>query len=165
MTLLSFLLLYTRQILISFLVLNPALCSWTFTNFNIIWNLSVHFIMVIGNQSGHLTLKFVLKFFLKNVFYNGLDPFFILVSFFFFFFFEKKKLRDLYVTFHKVLFFLKWCSFNLRFFRSKSEVLFIFSRFKSGVLVPFAYNTMGCTSSEATGVKKKKSQTNSLYKN
>ena len=163
MTLLSFLLLYTRQILISFLVLNPALCSWTFTNFNIIWNLSVHFIMVIGNQSGHLTLKFVLKILLKNIFLQRVGS----ISYFsFFFFFEKKKkLRDLYVAFHKVLFFLKSCSFNLRFFRSKSEVLFVFSRFKSGVLVPFAYNTMGCTSSEATGVKKKKSQTNSLYKN
>ena len=163
MTLLSFLLLYTRQILISFLVLNPALCSWTFTNFNIIWNLSVHFIMVIGNQSGHLTLKFVLKILLKNIFLQRVGS----ISFFsfFFFFWKKKKLRDLYVAFHKVLFFLKSCSFNLRFFRSKSEVLFVFSRFKSGVLVPFAYNTMGCTSSEANGVKKKKSQTNSLYKN
>ena len=163
MTLLSFLLLYTRQILISFLVLNPALCSWTFTNFNIIWNLSVHFIMVIGNQSGHLTLKFVLEILLKNIFLQRVGS--ISYFSFFFFFLKKKKLRDLYVAFHKVLFFLKSCSFNLRFFRSKSEVLFIFSRFKSGVLVPFAYNTMGCTSSEANGVKKKKSQTNSLYKN
>ena len=62
--------------------------------------------------------------------YNGLDPFLILV--FFFFFEKKKKLRDLYVAFDKVLFFLKSCSFNLRFFRSKSEVLFIFSSLSPG---------------------------------
>ena len=95
--------------------------------------------------------------------YNGLDPFLILV--FFVSFEKKKKLRDLYVAFHTVLFLLKSCSFNLHFLRSKSGVLFIFSRFKAGILVPFAYNSMGFTSSEATGVKKKKSQTNSLYKN